>query len=187
VIQLSASLDRQLRRAYGRRGFTQYQFVIPFENGLAVMRKILTAILSSGELPFLNVLKRLGKESGGVLSFPREGYTFAILRFRVRRCGTHVRDCSTAMALSNYIDANYFSRRRDEMRVTNEERNHSDLESTIALLGSITVTVLTLPLQIRILPPILSRTVITRQFRTCSALATDDEGLSVILAVPDSL
>ncbi len=68
----------QWNRGYGRRGFTQYQFVIPFENGLAQMRKILTAILSSGELPFLNVLKRLGKESGGILSFPREGYTFAI-------------------------------------------------------------------------------------------------------------
>ena len=65
-------------RGYGRRGFTQYQFVIPFENGLAQMRTILTTILSSGELPFLNVLKRLGKESGGILSFPREGYTFAI-------------------------------------------------------------------------------------------------------------
>jgi FAD/FMN-containing dehydrogenase len=65
-------------RGYGRRGFTQYQFVIPFADGLSQMRKILTAILSSGELPFLNVLKRLGKESGGTLSFPREGYTFAI-------------------------------------------------------------------------------------------------------------
>ena len=65
-------------RGYGRRGFTQYQFVIPFAHGLRQMRTILTAILSSGELPFLNVLKRLGKESGGVLSFPREGYTFAI-------------------------------------------------------------------------------------------------------------
>jgi decaprenylphospho-beta-D-ribofuranose 2-oxidase len=65
-------------RGYGRRGFTQYQFVIPFANGLEEMRKILTTVLSSGELPFLNVLKRLGKESGGVLSFPREGYTFAI-------------------------------------------------------------------------------------------------------------
>ena len=42
------------------------------------MREILTAILSSGELPFLNVLKRFGKESGGLLSFPREGYTLAI-------------------------------------------------------------------------------------------------------------
>lgn len=65
-------------RGYGRRGFTQYQFVIPFADGLAQMRKILTTILRSGELPFLNVLKRLGKESGGTLSFPREGYTFAI-------------------------------------------------------------------------------------------------------------
>ncbi len=65
-------------RGYGRRGFTQYQFVIPFANGLEQMRKILTTVLSSGELPFLNVLKRLGKESGGILSFPREGYTFAI-------------------------------------------------------------------------------------------------------------
>lgn len=65
-------------RGYGKRGFTQYQFVIPFDNGLREMRKILTTILSSGQLPFLNVLKRLGKESGGVLSFPREGYTFAI-------------------------------------------------------------------------------------------------------------
>lgn len=65
-------------RGYGRRGFTQYQFVIPFEDGLRNMRAILEAILTSGQLPFLNVLKRFGKESGGVLSFPREGYTFAI-------------------------------------------------------------------------------------------------------------
>jgi decaprenylphospho-beta-D-ribofuranose 2-oxidase len=65
-------------RGYGKRGFTQYQFVIPFEDGLNQMRKILTTILSSGQLPFLNVLKRMGKESGGILSFPKEGYTFAI-------------------------------------------------------------------------------------------------------------
>jgi FAD/FMN-containing dehydrogenase len=71
-------------RGYGRRGFTQYQFVIPFEDGLRKMREILTAIMSSGELPFLNVLKRMGKESGGILSFPREGYTFAI-DFPIRR------------------------------------------------------------------------------------------------------
>jgi FAD/FMN-containing dehydrogenase len=65
-------------RGYGRRGFAQYQFVIPFADGLRRMREILGAILSAGELPFLNVLKRLGKESGGLLSFPREGYTLAI-------------------------------------------------------------------------------------------------------------
>jgi decaprenylphospho-beta-D-ribofuranose 2-oxidase len=65
-------------RGYGRRGFTQYQFVIPFADGARKLRELLTAITSSGERPFLNVLKRLGKESGGLLSFPREGYTLAI-------------------------------------------------------------------------------------------------------------
>jgi decaprenylphospho-beta-D-ribofuranose 2-oxidase len=65
-------------RGYGKRGFTQYQFVIPFEDGLRRMRELLGAVLSAGELPFLNVLKRFGKASEGVLSFPREGYTFAI-------------------------------------------------------------------------------------------------------------
>lgn len=65
-------------RAYGRRGFTQYQFVIPFEHGLERMRALFSTIMSSGQMPFLNVLKRFGKESGGLLSFPREGWTFAI-------------------------------------------------------------------------------------------------------------
>lgn len=65
-------------------GFTQYQFVIPLEHGEPRMRQILSAILSAGELPFLNVLKRLGQESGGVLSFPRQGYTLAI-DFPIRR------------------------------------------------------------------------------------------------------
>jgi decaprenylphospho-beta-D-ribofuranose 2-oxidase len=65
-------------RGYGRRGFTQYQFVIPFDDALRRLREILSTVLFSGELPFLNVLKRFGKESEGILSFPREGYTFAI-------------------------------------------------------------------------------------------------------------
>jgi len=65
-------------RGYGPAGFAQYQFVIPFEDGPRRLREILATILSSGELPFLNVLKCLGKQSEGTLSFPREGYTFAI-------------------------------------------------------------------------------------------------------------
>jgi decaprenylphospho-beta-D-ribofuranose 2-oxidase len=73
-------LDRiaHWNRGYGRRGFTQYQFVIPFADGSRRLREILDAILSSGQLPFLNVLKRFGPKSEGMLSFPREGYTFAI-------------------------------------------------------------------------------------------------------------
>jgi decaprenylphospho-beta-D-ribofuranose 2-oxidase len=65
-------------RGYGAAGFAQYQFVIPFEDGPRRLRNILSTILSSSELPFLNVLKCMGKQSEGLLSFPREGYTFAI-------------------------------------------------------------------------------------------------------------
>lgn len=65
-------------RGYGKRGFIQYQFVIPLMNGKENIRKILTEISKSGCVPFLNVLKKFGKEQGGLLSFPFEGYTFAI-------------------------------------------------------------------------------------------------------------
>jgi decaprenylphospho-beta-D-ribofuranose 2-oxidase len=65
-------------RGYGPRGFTQYQFVIPFKDGHENMRRIFDAMTSSGQMPFLNVLKRMGKQSDGHLSFPTEGYTLAI-------------------------------------------------------------------------------------------------------------
>lgn len=65
-------------RGYGSRGFTQYQFVIPLEDGPRRMREILETIATSGQLPFLNVLKRFGVANEAPLSFPFEGYTFAI-------------------------------------------------------------------------------------------------------------
>jgi decaprenylphospho-beta-D-ribofuranose 2-oxidase len=64
-------------RGYGPRGFTQYQFVLPLE-ARGRMRALLEEIVSSGKLPFLNVLKRMGPASKGHLSFPFEGYTLAI-------------------------------------------------------------------------------------------------------------
>lgn len=65
-------------RGMGPRGFTQYQFVIPFERGAENLRKILEVIAGSGLLPSLNVLKRMGGPGIGPLSFPFEGYTLAI-------------------------------------------------------------------------------------------------------------
>lgn len=66
-------------RGYGPRGFTQYQFVIPMQNGREHIRELLEAIATSGQSPFLNVLKRFGAERPEtLLSFPFEGYTFAI-------------------------------------------------------------------------------------------------------------
>ena len=65
-------------KGYGKRGFIQYQFVLPLTHGRENIRKILEAITQSGCIPFLNVLKKFGKGQGGLLSFPFEGYTFAI-------------------------------------------------------------------------------------------------------------
>ncbi len=65
-------------RGYGKRGFIQYQFVVPFDDGRAVLRRLLETIVSAGQLPFLNVLKRFGPANEAHLSFPMAGYTFAI-------------------------------------------------------------------------------------------------------------
>lgn len=64
-------------RGYGKRGFIQYQFVVPVANGKENIRRILTEITKSNCIPFLNVLKKFGKGQG-MLSFPFEGFTFAI-------------------------------------------------------------------------------------------------------------
>ena len=64
-------------KGYGKRGFIQYQFVIPEQNGREHLKKILDMIAQSGCTPFLNVFKRMG-EGQGILSFPFKGYTLAI-------------------------------------------------------------------------------------------------------------
>ena len=71
-------------RIYGRSGFTQYQFVVPFEGGKEAMKKIILEIQKSSYSPFLTVLKALGKaNSNSALSFPIPGYTLA-LDFKIR-------------------------------------------------------------------------------------------------------
>src|SRR5207253_1602691 len=66
-------------RMYGKRGFLQYQFVVPFEVASDAMKEILARIRHSGEGSFLTVLKKFGDgQSPGMLSFPRPGLTLAL-------------------------------------------------------------------------------------------------------------
>ena len=65
-------------RAYGKNGFLQYQFVVPFGNERAAIHDILKYITKSGLSSFLTVLKTMGDvKSPGMLSFPRPGVTLA--------------------------------------------------------------------------------------------------------------
>lgn len=64
-------------RIYGRRGFAQYQCVLPLEASHDGLLELLDAISSDGRGSFLAVLKRLG-DTIGTLSFPMDGYTLAL-------------------------------------------------------------------------------------------------------------
>lgn len=65
-------------RIYGKRGFVQYQCVLPLEASRAGLTLLLKEIAAAGSGSFLAVLKRMGPESFGLLSFPRPGYTLAL-------------------------------------------------------------------------------------------------------------
>ncbi|MGC9078242.1 MAG: FAD-binding oxidoreductase [Candidatus Kapaibacteriota bacterium] len=63
---------------YGRKGFLQYQFVIPKDNSEKNLLTILNTIKRAGLSSFLTVLKTFGEmPKAGLLSFPRDGLTLA--------------------------------------------------------------------------------------------------------------
>jgi len=66
-------------RIYGKRGFYQYQSVVPPEAAHDATEAMLAAIAAAGEGSFLAVLKTFGDvPSPGMLSFPRAGTTLAL-------------------------------------------------------------------------------------------------------------
>ena len=66
-------------RIYGKKGFIQYQMMLPKATGREAMQKILETIAHSGNGSFLAVLKLYGKENPQAYnSFPFEGYSLAL-------------------------------------------------------------------------------------------------------------
>jgi decaprenylphospho-beta-D-ribofuranose 2-oxidase len=72
-------LDRlgSWNRLYGRKGFVQYQCVLPLLDGRESLIKLLQLLAQEKQDVFLAVLKRFGAEHG-LLSFPKPGYTLTL-------------------------------------------------------------------------------------------------------------
>ena len=73
---LDALLD--WNRIYGRRGFHQFQCVIPDAEAARGIARLLEAVSAAGAASFLAVLKTLGGAGRGMLSFPERGFTLAL-------------------------------------------------------------------------------------------------------------
>ncbi len=71
-------------RMYGKKGFIQYQLVLPYSSGFQGMKTIMELISKSKLGSFLAVLKLFGKSNENYLSFPIPGFTLA-LDFRINK------------------------------------------------------------------------------------------------------
>jgi FAD/FMN-containing dehydrogenase len=65
-------------RMYGKRGFTQYQCVLPTSAGRDAARRVLEILTRRGGASFLCVIKDCGPEGEGLLSFPMSGISIAL-------------------------------------------------------------------------------------------------------------
>lgn len=64
---------------YGKKGFFQFQCVVPMKNADSAIELIFSRIQKNHQSYFLNVIKIFGKkESAGIMSFPMEGVTIAL-------------------------------------------------------------------------------------------------------------
>ena len=70
---------RHWNRAYGRKGFTQYQCVLPDTAGPEAARRFLEVLTTTpGGTSFLCVIKDCGPQSEAMLSFPMRGISIAL-------------------------------------------------------------------------------------------------------------
>ena len=69
---------RNWNRAYGRRGFTQYQVVLPGPSSHPRHRRFVDTLRAHGGTVYLCVIKDCGPQGKGMLSFPKPGVSYAL-------------------------------------------------------------------------------------------------------------
>ena len=68
----------QWNRLYGRRGFTQYQAVLPLRSGRSGYHRVFDIVAQMRATPFLCALKDFSAEGKGMMSFPKEGLSIVL-------------------------------------------------------------------------------------------------------------
>ena len=102
-------------RIYGRRGFTQYQCVLPERGGHQAARAFLELLTSKGGASFLCVIKDCGPEGDGLLSFPMAGVSIALdiaVRDDTQAIVDALNECVIAQGGRIYLAKDSFTRPR---------------------------------------------------------------------------
>jgi decaprenylphospho-beta-D-ribofuranose 2-oxidase len=68
---------RRWNHLYGSGGFIQYQLIVPLSE-TDVLRRVIGTFAGRGVASFLAVLKRMGPQNPGPMSFPTEGWTLTL-------------------------------------------------------------------------------------------------------------
>jgi FAD/FMN-containing dehydrogenase len=117
---LDAILD--WNRLYGRRGFLQYQCVLPRAGGSPPLRRVLEHLAAAGTASFLAVIKDCGPEGEAYLSFPMEGTTLALdLPYRGPRTETLIHELNALVLRDGgriYLAKDAVTRAEDFERMT---------------------------------------------------------------------
>jgi decaprenylphospho-beta-D-ribofuranose 2-oxidase len=142
-------------RLYGKRGFLQYQVVLPEAQGQTGIRRLLEHLTKKRQAAFLAVLKRFGPGNSGHLSFPLAGYTLALdfpmrgpkvlellrqLDTQVMEMGGRVYLAKDARLAPEYLPAMYprlQEWRQVKQTVDPKGRFQSDLSRRLQLTGAV--------------------------------------------------
>jgi decaprenylphospho-beta-D-ribofuranose 2-oxidase len=133
-------------RLYGRRGFTQYQCVLPDAAGPGAVRGLFERLTRQGGASFLCVIKDCGDEGQGMLSFPRRGVSIALdlpIRDHTQRLIDELNDFVVSTGGRVYLAKDAFTRpehyRAMEPRLDrfNAERRRWDPSGEIRSVQSI--------------------------------------------------
>ncbi|MGE0326850.1 MAG: FAD-binding oxidoreductase [Polyangiaceae bacterium] len=110
-------LDRVLdwNRAYGKRGFTQYQCVLPRAAGPEAVHEFMRRMVETQSSSPLCVIKDCGPEGKGVLSFPLEGTSIAAdmqITAETKRIVQQLNDFVIAVGGRIYLTKDQFTTRQ---------------------------------------------------------------------------